>query len=164
MSSRVLFPLIGLAIVTVLLGLFLYANRGSHIEIKGEILKVRLHSAEESSSVAVIDFRFVNPANYPFVVRSVDVAIEDQNGNMITGAVIADSDAARYFSYYPVLGQKFNDSLVVRERIAPKQQLDKMVMVRFETPEATLANRRALRIRVEEVDGAVSEIVEGTRR
>lgn len=160
MPSRILFPLLGLLVVGALVGLLFYANRGAHIEIKGEVQKVRTHSAEEQSSVVILDFRFVNPADYPFVVRKIDVTLVGKDGKTTDGAVIADSDAARYLTYYPVLGQKYNDSLVIREKVLPKQSLDKMVMARFELPEATLKTRQRFRIRVEEVDGAVSELLE----
>ena len=160
MPTRIVFPILGLAVAAAILGMFLFANRGSHIEIKGEILKVRTHSAEENACVAILDFRFVNPARYPFQVRSIDVTAELAGGKKAEGMVIADSDAKRYLQNYPAMGQKYNDSLVIREKIAPKQSLDKMVMVRFEVPEAVLQTRHGLRIRVEEVDGAVSEIEE----
>lgn len=164
MPTRIVFPILGLAVAAAILGMFLFANRGSHIEIKGEILKVRTHSAEESACVAILDFRFVNPARYPFQVRSIDVTAELADGKKAEGMVIADSDAKRYLQNYPAMGQKYNDSLVIRERIAPKQSLDKMVMARFEVPESALQARRGLRIRVEEVDGAVSELVEKTSK
>lgn len=160
MPSRFLFPLIGLLIAGALVGFLFYANRGAHIEIRGEILKVRTHSAEEQSSIVILDFRFVNPADYPFVVRKVDVILVGKDGKTTSGAVIADSDAARYLTYYPVLGQKYNDSLVIRKKVLPKQSLDQMVMARFEAPESTLKARDRFRIRVEEVDGAVSELEE----
>lgn len=160
MPTRILFPLIGLAIVGALIGIVFYANRGAHIEIKGEVLKVRTHSAEETSSVAILDFRFANPADYPFVVRKIDVTVVGKDGTTTEGMVVADSDAARYLSYFPALGQKYNDSLVIREKVLPKQLLDKMVMARFEVPESKLQSRERFRIRVEEVDGAVSVIEE----
>jgi len=160
MPTRILFPLIGLAIVGALIGFVFYANRGAHIEIRGEVLKVRTHSAEETSSVAILDFRFANPADYPFVVRKIDVTVVGKDGSTTEGMVVADADAARYLSYFPALGQKYNDSLVVREKVLPKQLLDKMVMARFEAPESKLQMRERFRIRVEEVDGAVSLIEE----
>lgn len=164
MPTRIVFPLVGLVIVAAVVGIVLVSNRGSHIEIKGEILKARTHAAEETASVAILDFRFVNPANYPFQVRKVDVTAELADGKTAEGMVIADADARQYLAHYPAMGQKYNDSLVIREKIRPKQSLDKMVMARFEVPEALLETRKRFRIRVEEVDGAVSEIVEKTAR
>jgi deoxyxylulose-5-phosphate synthase len=53
----------------------------------------------------------------------------------------------------PVLGEKFNKSLMVRERIAAHGSQDRMVAVRFVTPLDQLDARKNLTVRVEEVDG-----------
>jgi hypothetical protein len=67
------------------------------------------------------------------------------------------------FQFYPVLGQKFNDTLRARDKIGARQSMDRMVAVRFELPESAVAARKNLRVRIEDVDGAVSEIAENTR-
>jgi hypothetical protein len=77
--------------------------------------------------------------------------------------VVSEGDAQRIFEYYPALGQKYNPSLVARTRIAARQSMDRMLAARFEVPEKELQARRRLIIRVEEVDGAVSEIAERAR-
>jgi hypothetical protein len=155
---------IGLSLVVVAIAAIFYIQRGAHIELKGAILKVRTLAADERSSVAVIDFRFVNPADYPFIVRRVEVFMEDQEGRVLEGATVADVDAERLFEYFPLLGQKYNDSLVIRTRVEPRESMDRMVAVRFEIPEAGLEARNRLLVRVEDVDGAISEIVEEGRR
>ena len=147
--------LVGLAVAWVF-----YIQRGAHLELKGSILKVRTLAPDDTSSVAVIDFRFVNAADFPWMIRSVAVSVIDSAGHSVEGYTLADADAARLFEYYPLLGQKFNDSLVPRTRIQPHQSLDRMISARFEIPEAQLRARKRFQIRVEDVDGAVSEIVE----
>lgn len=154
------FLAIGVALAAGLVGFVLFFNRGAHLELKGSIQKVRTLAADENSSIAVADFRFVNGASYPFVVRDVTVSIEDKNGKKIDGAVVSESDARRLFEYYPILGQKFNETLMSRQRIAARQSMDKMVAARFEIPEPQLQARKKLIIRVEDVDGAVSEITQ----
>ena len=158
------FLVVGVALVAVLVAGIFYVQRGAHVELKGRILKVRSAALDESSSIAVIDFRFVNPSNYPFVVREVAVTVEDANGEILEGAVVSEPDTKRVFQYYPVLGQKFNESLLIRTRIAARQSMDRMSAARFEVPEGRLLTRKAIRIRVEDVDGAVSEIVEEGNR
>ena len=133
------------------------------MELKGTILKVRTLATDENTSAVLIDFRCVNAADYPWVVRAVSVALTDSQGYLVEGATISDTDAARLFEYFPLLGQKYNDSLTMRTRIPPRQTLDRMIAARFEIPEAHLRARQSLRIRVEEVDGAASEIVEESR-
>lgn len=157
--SRVNFPVIGLAIVAAIIGAALYLNRGSHVVLRGEIKKVRLHPIDDNNSVAIVDFRFENPANYPFVVRTVQLFLE--NGKEpVEGFVVADVDAKRLFEAVPDLGPKYNDSLKVRDRIAAKSSDDRMVAARFEVGAGELQKRKTFRLRVEDVDGAVSELTE----
>jgi hypothetical protein len=148
----------------VLVGIFVAAivclQWGAHVELRGRIAKVRTAAADESSSIVVVDFRFVNPSDYPFIVRRVDVFVEDANGRVHEGAVISEADAKRLFEALPLLGQKYNESLVIRTRIRPKETMDRMVAARFELPEAGLLSRKRLWVRVEDVDGAVSQIAE----
>jgi len=94
------------------------------------------------------------------MVRSVAVSLIDGKNYLVEGSTIADSDAARLFDYYPLLGQKYNDSLTMRSRIQPRQTVDRMIGVRFEIPEAQVLSRKNLKIRVEEVDRGASEIEE----
>lgn len=75
--------------------------------------------------------------------------------------MISEVDARRLFDYYPVLGQKFNDSLLIRTKIKPHETMDRMLAARFEVPEKDLQARRQLRIRIEELDGPVVDLVEG---
>jgi len=154
------FLLIGLAAVSLLTALVFWIQRGAHLELEGRIQKVRTLALPDSSTIVVIDFRFANAANYPFVVRRVDVLLDSAEGRTLEGAVISEPDAVNVFRYYPLLGQKYNPSLTARTRIAPRQSLDRMIAARFELPEEQLARRKSLRVRVEDVDGAVSEISE----
>jgi hypothetical protein len=158
-----IYILAGLAIVAVGAALVLHSQRGGHMELTGSILKVRTLSTDENSSVALIDFRATNVADYAWMVRSVSVSVTDGQGYLVEGSTISDTDATRLFEYFPLLGQKYNDSLRARMRIQPHQSVDRMVGARFEIPEVHLSTRKSLRIRVEEVDGGVSEIVEAVK-
>ena len=151
---------IGLALILVAIGVIFYLQRGAHIELKGSILKVRTQALDENSSVAVVDFRFVNPSDYSFVVRTVTVSVTDGNGRSSDGAEVSEVDAKRLFQYYPLLGQKYNDSLLMRDKIPAHQSQDRMVAARFEIPVQQLDARKRLSIRIEDVDGPVSELVE----
>ena len=81
------FLVVGLLVMAVAVVGMLYWTRGEHIELKGSILKVRVQEMDERSAVAVLDFRFVNPSDYVFVVRTVTVTLEDGKGNFIEGRV-----------------------------------------------------------------------------
>jgi hypothetical protein len=135
-------------------------QRGAHIEPQGKILKVRTQSLDENSSVAIADFRVENSSDHPVVVHELQVRAEDADGKSHEGTVVAEMDAQRLFQAYPVLGQKYNDTLKIRDRIAPHQTLDRMVAARFEVPQAQLDKRKKLAVRVKDVDGPTGELTE----
>jgi hypothetical protein len=147
------------AVAAVIGGIF-YMQRGAHIELQGRILKVRTAPLDENSSVAVLDFRFTNIADYAFTVRSVTAGMEDGSGNHIEGMVIAATDAGHLFEGIPLLGQKYNEALIVRDVIAAHASQDRMIAVRFNLPEAQMEKRRQITIRIEDVGGTASEIRE----
>ena len=150
----------GLLVVAAGVGGVFYMQRGAHVELEGGVLKVRTQAMDEKSTVAVIDFRFVNPSNYPFVVKEVTVSIVDKDGKTLEGQPVSELDARRLFQYYPQLGQKYNDSLVMRDKIMGRQSMDRMIATRFEEPEATLESRKKLTVRIVDVDGPVAELQE----
>lgn len=160
--NRAQFPLIGLAVMAAVVGGGLYLNRGSHVALNGEIKKVRLHEVDARNSVAILDFRFSNPADYQFMVRTIELFMEAgaPGSEPVPGFIVADIDAKRLLDAIPDLGPKYNDSLKVRDRIPPKASDDRMIAARFEVPVADLQKRTRFRIRIEDVDGAVSELTE----
>jgi hypothetical protein len=151
---------IGLWVIAMAVALIFVLQRGSHVELKGAILKVRTMGVDDNSSLAVVDFRFVNSSDIPFVVRSVDVSATGADGANYTSMSVPEVDAKRIFEYYPILGQKFNASLIARDRIPGRKSEDRMIVARFEMPVAKLDARTNLKIRIEDVDGPVSELVE----
>lgn len=161
MDKRLLVPFgVGLVVIVAAIAGVFYMQRGAHVELKGAILKVRTHAMDENSSVAVVDFRFVNPSDYPFIVRSVGVIMEGKDGKMHDGQPISEVDAKRLFQYFPLLGQKFNETLLMRDKIGPKQAQDRMIAARFELPVQQLEARKKITVRIEDVDGPVSELAE----
>ena len=151
---------IGLVVIAIAVAGVFWLQRGSHLELKGSILKVRTAPMDESSSVAVIDFRFTNPSDVLFVVRQVNVTMEDKAGKVYQGEVVSEVDAKRLFQFYPVLGQKYNDSLIMRDKIPPHSAQDRMIAVRLQMPQAQMDARKAFTIQIEDVDGPVAEMVE----
>lgn len=151
---------VGVSAVLVLVAAVFYVQRGAHVELKGSVMKVRTAGMDENSSVAVIDFRFANPADYPFIVRKVDVSITGSDGKTYDGWTVSETDAQRLFEYYKGLGQKYNASLLMRDKIGPRQSEDRMIAARFEIPQSRLDSRKNLTVRIEDVDGPVSEIRE----
>lgn len=160
--NKPLLKALGIAVLVVaaVIGGVFYMQRGAHIELQGRILKVRTAPLDDNNSVAVLDFRFTNIADIHFAVSDVKVAVEDSSGNLVQGATVAESDAQRLFESIPLLGQKYNASLIVRDKIPGHATEDRMIAASFPIPEAQLEKRRQLTIRIEDVDGPVSEIKE----
>src|SRR5574337_1162437 len=88
---------VGLVVIAAAIGGVFYMQRGAHIELKGAILKTRTAPLDDHSSIAVVDFRFVNPSDYPFVVRTVTVTVKDPSGNSLEGMPVSEVDAKRLF-------------------------------------------------------------------
>ena len=161
MHKQLLGPIgIGAALILAAVGVMLYLTRGAHIELTGSVLKVRTMALDENSSLAVVDFRFANPADYPFVVRSCTVHLQDGSGKALEGFSVPETDARRIFEYYPILGPKYNDTLVLKDKIPAHNSQDRMIAARFEIPVDRLEARQRLSLRIEEIDGVVSEIEE----
>jgi hypothetical protein len=151
---------IGIGVIAAIVGGVLYMQRGARVGLTGNFLKVRTAALDDNSSVAVVDFRFRNPGDVRFVVRDVKLVLEDATGALVEGRTVSEPDAKALFAGMPILGQKFNDTLVTRDTIAAHAAEDRMVAARFEVPESKLESRKRLLLRIEDVDGPVSEISE----
>ena len=57
-------------------------------------------------------------------------------------------DAKALFTYYPVLGKKYNPNLMIRQKINPGETIDRMVSVRFPGAKNRFQKRKGLRILV----------------
>jgi hypothetical protein len=147
--------LIGLLIVGALVGSVLFSTRHNRLELEGTILKVRSYQIDPRQTVAVLDIRFHNPSTQPFAVRSVEVECDGKSGGVFT-----EEEARRLFQYYPVLGEKYNQTLLPRDAVAPGKDLDRMLAVRFDTSDEEFQKRKSLRITVLETDRAKRVIEE----
>jgi hypothetical protein len=151
---------IGIACIAVAVGVVVYMQRGARVGLVGKVLKVRTVPLGDKDSVAVLDFRFTNPSSYQFMVRTVSVLLEEKNGNTYQGDTVSEVDARRMFVDVPLLGPKFNDTLAMGERIQPQSSADRMVAAHFSAPESRLTARKRFVIRIEEVDGQVTDLTE----
>ena len=151
---------IGLAIIALGVGGIFLMQRGNRIELPGKILKVRTAPLDDDSSIAVIDFRIANPSDILFEVRTVTVEMEDNQGKNYLGESVSETDAKRLFEALPVLGPKFNPTLLMRDRVGSHGSADRMIAARFQAPMALLDGRKRFVVRIEEVDGKVFEYAE----
>ena len=162
MGRGIVFFLVGLGVVgAAIFGVF-YSNRGQHLELSGSILKVR-SLADGDGAIVFADFRVTNTAAIPFVVASVQMSMETPEGEVATAVALSKSDVEKISKAYKLLGPKYNDVLSVRDEIPPVEITDRMAAGRFKFPPKYLDGRKTLRLRIDEVDGAVAELVETSR-
>ena len=151
----------GLAVVGGLIFTMLTATQGAHLRLEGKILKVRILALPgRAASIVIVDFRATNPSDVPFVVNSVTLHLEPVKGDVADGTTISKNDIENIFRYEKLLGPKYNDTLSLQDRIAPHKIADLMAGARFEVPEAAVNARKAIRLRLEDVDGTVAELTE----
>ena len=144
---------IGVVVVAIALVFILYGNKGSHLELKGEILKIRTGEIDEHNSAAVLDFRVTNISDVPFVVREVKVTAVEANGNSDEGNIISRSDYKQLLDFNRFLGEQYNPGLTIKDRIEPHQTVDRMVAARFEVPQGVLEKSKHIRLWIEDMDG-----------
>ncbi|MGB9604549.1 MAG: hypothetical protein ACPL88_01565, partial [Bryobacteraceae bacterium] len=77
---------VGLAVVSVLVAAIFWVQRGAHLRLEGTIGRVRTLGLPDASTVVVLDFRVTNLADYPFVVRQVQVFLDTPEGKTLQGA------------------------------------------------------------------------------
>lgn len=141
-----------LVIIAAILGI-LYSTKGSHLELKGQIIKIRTGAIDENSSAAVLDFRVENVSDIPFVVRIVKISAEKDNGDKIEGALVSKPDLKMLLDFNKFLGGQYNEALSIRDKIAPHQVMDRMAAARFEVPQAQLEAARQIHLYIQDMDG-----------
>jgi hypothetical protein len=155
---------IGLVCVAIAVGIILFIQRGAHLDLPGTVLKVRTAPLDENNTIAMIDFRVSNTSDYPAVVRTVRVYAEAKNGGRLEGVIISDVDTQRVFDGLPLLGKKYNRSLVLQDKLPGHATWDRMIGARFEIAEAQLQERKRFVVSIEEIDGNIYEIFEGAAK
>ena len=157
---KVLMGLIGAVILGAGVFLMLQATKSSHLELEGAILKVRVMDAGDGGSLVVTDFRVKNPSAIPFLVKDVQMTLERADGAKSAGRMISKSQMETVFQSKTIIGGKNNEILSLQDRVGPGQQMDRTAAARFEVPATTIDGRKSLRLRFDEIDGAVAEIGE----
>ncbi len=158
------FILIGVAVVALAVGLIFYTTADAHLELRGEILQTRVLSLDETSVLAVMDFRATNPSRLRFVAQQVTARVQKEDGSWVDGMTVSRLDMDRVFELRKEVGTKHNEMLVLKDAIAPGATVDRMAAASFPLTEAEFEKRRALVLRVQEIDARgeteVSELKE----
>lgn len=148
---------VGVVVIAIAIFLVLSSTKGSHLVLNGKIMKVRTGALSEDDSIAVMDLRLENPSNIAFVVRQVEVTLEKKDGTMADGLVVSKGDLKQLFQYNRFLGDQYNDSLTIKDQIAPHTTVDRMVAARFEAKNQDLENGKAIHLSIQDMDGPLFE-------
>jgi hypothetical protein len=156
------FALVGLGLVAVIVGLVLWSNQGARLRLTGTVKKVRLQSVDPSATVAVIDFRLANPADYRFVVKDVKLVLHGKDGAPVDGILFRQRDINSFFEFYKgSLGVVYNPLLKSGEAIASGASDDYMVAASFPKSLSEVEARMDLNLQITAVDGKeITQIVE----
>jgi hypothetical protein len=160
MNKKLAILFAGLVVGAIGVAVLLLSTKGGHLELTGQILKVRVLSLNPNASLVMVDFRVANPSDVRFVVRSAGMVLTPQSGEPVEGAFISKADVENVFKYEKLLGPKYNDVLSIKDPIAARQTLDRMIGARFELPESAIEARKNLRVHIEDLDGTEADIVE----
>lgn len=163
MPSRQLlvFVGVGIVVVAIALGITLYGTKGAHLELTGWVLKVRTIATDEKNSIAVIDFRVKNESDKQnFLVKESQLLVTGADGKQVEGIPIARQDINRVLDYYKQLGPKYNETLIIKDKVPTGQQLDRMVAFAVPLPEEELEKRKDLVLRLIDIDGPTFELKE----
>jgi hypothetical protein len=150
---------IGLVAVAITVGLTMESTKGNHLELDGRILHVRLLYLNPKATIVVVDFKETNPSDVRFIVKNIEVTLDGVK-DAEPGQVISKYDLKTVFDNMKIMGPKFNDALSTGDAIEPHQTVDRMVGARFELGEQAVERRSAVRIRIEDLDRTVAELVE----
>jgi hypothetical protein len=128
----------------------------TRVVLDGTVQKVRVYGVDTNSTVVLIDFRAVPRSLY--MIGDTAVEVETKDGKIVEGVIAAEVDIDRFLESNPLQGRRFNPTLHRSEKLAKDQPADRMIAANFPLPLADVENRKALRIKVTEVDGPVSVI------
>lgn len=163
MPSRQLltFVGIGLVVIAAAIGITLFGTKGAHLELAGWVLKVRTLATDDKNAIAVVDFRVKNESTkQTFIVQDATVIVTTAEGRQVEGVPIARKDVDRVLDYYKMLGPKYNETLIIRDRVGPGQQMDRMIASAIPLPEEELEKRKDLTVRIRDVDGPTFDLHE----
>ena len=156
-----IFLAVGLAVVAAAVSAIMMSTKSAHLELTGNILKVRTLSVSAgAATIVVLDFRATNPSGLPFIVRDVRMSLEPASGEPMEGSQLSRSDVDAVFQYEKLVGTKYNDVLSLRDKIPAGQTMDRMSAARFELPESQVQSRKRILLHLEDVDGAASDLTE----
>lgn len=161
MRSR--FPLLllaSLALAGGIVWIVVATNQAALVTLEGSILKVRTYPLNAQSTLVIADFRITNPSALLFEVDSLEMFVDRAGSPPAPAGILGRTEVDLVFQYQKLTGPKYNNTLIVSNRIQPGATLDRMIAGRVELTEAEIESRTGVRLRIQEFRGQVAEIAE----
>ena len=106
-------------------------------------------------------------AEYPTLSAEASQALGPEAAGLspkvVEGAFAAQMNTDQIFESYNTLGQRYNPTLVSREKIPPGKIVDRMVAVSVNLPAAAVESRKKLVLKIEEMNRMITELVESPK-
>lgn len=149
--------LIGFAAAAVVLGFVIWggleSTKGNHLVPTGKIGRTRVQKIDDTMVAVVLDFHVRNDSDRDMIVRSSLAQVEMADGSKVDGINSSAADAPKLFLAYPLLGEQFNPVLKERDTIAPHQEVDRMIVSRFDIALADMEKRKKITLTIEDITG-----------
>jgi len=88
---------------------------------------------------------------------AMKAAVDKADGSTAESAMISKMDLHQLFQFNRFLGDQYNDSLSLKDKIAPHERIDRMVAARFDLPVKTLESAKMIHLNIQDVDGPLFE-------
>ena len=140
---------------------FFYAGtKDMALAVEGEILKVRTVELSPHNVFVAADFRIRNSSSVPFVLKDATLFVVKADGKELDGHTMAKSEAEDVFKFFPLVGQKYNQVLGLRDKVPGKVSIDRMAGATFAAEEKDLVERKSLRLHLTDLDGKEFDLLE----
>jgi hypothetical protein len=147
----------GLLATLLIAGFVMFLKRGDRLAPTGSVLKERSIDLNEQTGLLLVDIRLVNDSDVVMTVAKIAMSAQMPDGGQFTGHVLRKSDLAGTFNYFPLLGEKYNETLGFDDEIPPRSKVDRMIAASFDAPLSVLDGRKTLTVRIEDRTGAAAE-------
>jgi hypothetical protein len=157
------FPIfLGVGILIVGLGWYLFyaGTKDLALAVNGEVLKTRIAELSPSNTFVMTDFRIRNTSGVDFMLKDAQMFITLASGREVEGNTVSRSDIDNILGAVRILGPKYNEVLIIRDRVKAHVSIDRMVAATFNRDEAEIAGRKALRLHLNEIDGKEFDLME----
>jgi hypothetical protein len=134
------------------------ATKGNHLAPITKVGKVRVQKVDEEESIVFLDFSVNNDSDRKLVVRTVEAHLDSPDGSSTDGNVVAARDLDNIFKNYPALGDQYNPPFKAWDEVKPHERIDRMIGIRFDVPDAKIANRKDFDLRLEDISGIVVDV------